>query len=111
CFDIRLIEGVDAENRSGNRRRHLPLEERLAEIAERRERQPHDRLATVFERGERGFIARLWIEAQVDEQPIVSVDLGRAERLAIDRDEATSLLARRFREQLLDPCAEVDERG
>ena len=40
---------------------------------------------------------RLGGEPQIDEQPVVAVDLGRAERLAIDRHDALAVLAGRIR--------------
>ena len=43
-FHVRLIEGVDAENGTGDGRRELPAEELLAEVVGIVERNAHDRM-------------------------------------------------------------------
>ena len=51
------------------------------------------------------------VEPQVDEQAIVAVGRGRAERLAIDGDDALAVLAGGLGEELLEPGAEVVDAG
>ena len=45
--------------------------------------------------------------ADISEHAIVAVHVRRAERLAIHRDQSLAFLARRFRHQLFEPCAEI----
>ena len=50
--------------------------------------------------------------ADIDEEAVVAVKVGIAQRLAIDRDQALALLAGRLGDQLLGPCAKIrDFRG
>jgi hypothetical protein len=49
--------------------------------------------------------------AQIHKDAIIAVDIWRANRLAIDRNEAMAFFACRFGEQLLDPCAEIVDGG
>ena len=50
-FHIRLIERVDADDRTCHCRRNLPAEEFLAEIINIRDGNAHDGLARLFEDG------------------------------------------------------------
>ena len=53
----------------------------------------------------------LRIQPHIDEEPILIVDGGGAERLAIDGDQTLPLFARGFGDQLLEPCAKVRDAG
>ncbi len=46
-------------------------------------------------------------EPQIDEQPVLPVNVRGAQRLAVDRNNGLALLARRFRHQLLKPGTEI----
>jgi hypothetical protein len=45
--------------------------------------------------------------SDVDEEAVVAVKRGIAERLAVDRDQTLAVLAGGFRDQLLGPSAEI----
>ena len=47
--------------------------------------------------------------ADVDEEAILAVERGIAERFAVDRDQALAVLAGGFRDQLFGPGAEIGD--
>ena len=113
-LDVRLIEWVDAEDRSRNRRRDLPAEEFLAEVVAVGDLDAHHRMAGVLEFNESRVRCRRRCSSasrSVDEQTIVAIDAGGSERLAVDRDQSLAVLAGRFRQQLLEPRAEIRNAG
>ena len=57
-FDIGLVEGVDADDRAGDRGGDFPAEEFLAEIVNVGERDADDRMAGLFERRDFGVLSR-----------------------------------------------------
>jgi hypothetical protein len=66
-----------------------------------------------FERGDGAVLLHVSFARQshMDEQAIVSIDIGGPERFCIDRDEPLAVLAGRFRQQLLEPCPEICNAG
>ena len=99
------------DHRAGDRGGDLEAEELLADVVgamSARCAPPDGRpapsaassssCAVVFGRG-----------AQIDEEAVVAVDGGVAERLAVDRDQALAVLAGRLGDQLLDPGAEIGD--
>ena len=73
-----------------------------------RQRDAHDRLSGGFERRDGRVLLAILIggQPQIGEQPVGAVDRRRADRLAVDRNDAAAELAGRFGEQLLEPGAE-----
>ena len=65
-------------------------------------------LLQLVERCRRGRIALLF-EAQIDKEPIGAVNLGLAQRLAVDRDQPLALFPGQFRDELLRPRAEIGD--
>ena len=110
-LDVRLVERVDAEHGAGDRRGDLEAEEFLADMVDRLHDDADHRMPGLLQRGElvvmRGVVFALG--AQVDEEAVVAVERGVAERFAIDRDQALAVLAGRFRDQLLGPGAEIGD--
>ena len=106
-------KGLIPITRSRDRRRELPPEELAAEVVEVVDPDPDDRLPGALDRLDRRVLLRVGVGAKphVDEQAIVAVRVRRAERLAVDGDHALPLLAGRLRQQLLEPGAEVADRG
>ena len=110
-LDIGLIKRVDADDRPGDRRGHFPAEELLPELHPVVHGDPHDRLSRGLQRGNPALLVRVWIgrQPQIGEQAIVAVNRGRAQRLAIDRDDPLAELAGRFSEELLKPRAKIGD--
>ena len=71
-----------------------------------------DRMTGAFEIRKLGVVLGMvfGIEREVDEKPVVAIDLRSAKRLAVDRNQALAVFAGGFGEQLLDPGAEACER-
>ena len=64
-----------------------------------------------FQRGQLRVMRRVVFAfgAKVDEEAILAVERGIAERLAVDRDQALAFLAGGFRDQLFGPGAEIGD--
>ena len=112
-LDIGLIERIDAEDRAGDRGGDLPAEEFLADVIAIGDGDAHDRMPARSSAATASscFGIRFARQPQIDEQAIRAVDVGRAQRLGVDRDEALALLAGRFGEELLEPGAEIGDAG
>ena len=97
-LDIGLVERVDADDRAGDRGRHLPAEEFLSELHRVGDDDPHHRLARRFERGDRVLLLGILVsgEPQIGEEPVVAVDRGGSERLGVDRHDPLAELAGRL---------------
>ncbi|OIQ65951.1 hypothetical protein GALL_524860 [mine drainage metagenome] len=69
----------------------------------------HHGMSGVFQRGKlpvmRGVVFALG--AQVDEEPVVAIECRIAQWFAVDRDQALTVLAGGFGDQLLGPGAEI----
>ena len=72
-LDIGLVERIDADDRAGDRGRHLPAEKLLAELQRSRDRDAHNRVPGRFERRDRPLLFAVLAvgEPQIGEQPIV----------------------------------------
>ena len=112
-LDVGLVEHVDAEHGARDGRRELPPEELGAEVVEIVHRDPDDRVSRALERLHHAvlMLVRRGREPEVHEEAVRAVDLGRAEGLAVDGDQPLPLLASRLGEELLEPRAEVVDRG
>ena len=108
-FHIGLIEGVDPDDRPGDRRRDFPAEEFLADIVDVGKLDAYNGLARLFESGDGGVLRliRLGLQTEIREHAIVAVNRRLAERFAVDRDNALADFAGRFGEKLLEPRAKV----
>ena len=110
-LDVGLVERIDAEHGAGDRGRDLEAEEFLADMVDRFHHDADHRMPGLFQRGELVVMAAVVFAfgAKVDEEAVVAVDGGIAERLAVDRDQALAVLAGGFRDQLLGPGAEIGD--
>ena len=77
CFvlaglDVRLIEGIDAEDRTGNGHGELPAEEFLTDVIAIGDSDAHDRVTCFFNGGDRVILLRIRFARQphIDEQAI-----------------------------------------
>ena len=112
-FDVRLVERVDAEDRAGDGGGDLPAEELAPQRGARRHLETHHGRAGLGEarQGQEVLGVFVAVELERHEEPIGAVALGGAEGLAVDRDHRPPALAGAFGDQLLDPRADVPERG
>src|SRR5579871_1197124 len=110
-FDIRLVEGVDAEYRAGDGNRHFPDEEQLRNLVTVRDSEFHYRMAAALERGKRRVRRVLFAQTQMYEHAILAVGLTIAERFPVDGYQAFPLLARGLRNQLFEPGADAGDFG
>ena len=94
---VRLVERVDAEHRAAHGGGQLPEQHLAAEVERAAVAELDHRVAGVGQRREAVVLA------DADEEPVVAVDLGRAEPLAGDGDHPGALLAGGLGEELLEP--------
>ena len=110
-FHVGLVERVDAENRAGHGGRHLEPEKFLADMVDRLHDDADDGMPGRLQRLEpvvmRGVVFALGPD--IDEEAVVAVKRGIAERLAVDRDQALAFLAGGFGDQLFGPGAEIGD--
>src|SRR5215468_3567837 len=92
-LDVRLIEGIDGENCTGNRGCKLPAEELLADLIAVSDRNAHDRIARSLERRHRVILCSICLvrQPQIGEYTIFVVNLRGPKRFCVDRDEALAL--------------------
>ena len=110
-FDVGLVERIDAEDRARDRGRHLEAEEFLADMVDRFHDDADHGMPGRFQRVEpvvmRGVVFAFGPD--IDEEAVVAVERGIAERFAVDRDQALAVLAGGFGDQLLGPGAEIGD--
>ena len=106
---VRLVEGVDAEERAGDRGGEFPREEDLAEVLGVVQDEIDDGMAGVGQLLQLGDVVGA-AQADADEDAVLAV-VGRfQQRLAGDWEDALPLLAGRLGDELLDPEAERVQR-
>ena len=105
-LDVGLIERIDVQHRPRDGDRHLQEIEHLAQLIRLGDRDAHDRMPGRLERRQRRRLGGLAV-AQVEEDAVLAVVLGRRHRLAVDRDQAFAPLAGRFRDELFGPGADA----
>src|SRR5262249_48005864 len=90
-------------------RRDLPAVEFLAHVVDIRQLDVHDWLSSLAQRFHllRLLAIRLARQAEINEDPVAAINVGRGQGLAIDRDETLALLASALGQELFQPCAEV----
>src|SRR5580698_613803 len=112
-LDVRLIKSIDSDNRACDGSRNLPAEEFLPQAISIGHRDSNYRLPGFFQRGDLGILCGVWrgLQTEIGEDAVVSVDLWRTRRFAVNRNDAFALLACRFREQLFKPRTEIRNSG
>src|SRR5215831_3588868 len=108
-FHIRLVEGIDSNDRSCDSGRNLPAEKLLAQIIDISHVNAHDWLTGFTQRVDAGILARVHciLQPQVSEDPIIAINLRRPKLFTVDGDQAFALLAGALRKQLLKPGAQI----
>ena len=91
-----MVERIDPDHGTRDRRREFPLEELTTEFIDIRDAQTDDRLARSLEclHGRVLFGVRIGVQTNVYEYTVAAVRFGRPERLAIDRDDPFAELPR-----------------
>src|SRR5262245_26954671 len=109
CFDVRLVECVDAEDRTCHGGRDFPAEELLAQAVGFFDGNANDGIAGALETADRPILGgiRCRFEASVDEHAIVAVPVRRTNSLVINGNEPLAGLSCRLSEQLFEPRTEV----
>ena len=112
-FDVGLVECVDAEDRSGYRGGNFPAEEFLAEVIRVGHSDVDNGMPCFFECGDFGVLCRVrrGFQSDVGEDPVLAIHSRCCQRFAIHRDDALAQFAGRLRNQLLKPCAEIENTG
>ena len=112
-LDVRLVEGVDPEDRSGDRGCDFPAIHLRAQVDRVGERDPDDGMPGI--RGRIGeYVARRLLvrrraravgrgHGEADEDAVRAVRRHVADRLPVDRNDAGAVLARALRQELLEP--------
>src|SRR6266851_180566 len=94
-LNIRLIEGVDADNRAGGRRGYFPAHELLADIDPIRNRDHHGGNAGLSQHLERRVLRKIAAAFELEEREhaVLAVILRVDQRLVADRNQAGAFLA------------------
>ena len=110
-FHVGLVERIDAEDRARHGGRHLEPEKFLADMVDRFHDDADHGMSGRLQRLEpvvmRGVVFAFG--ADIDEEAVVAVKRGIAERLAVDRDQTLAVLAGGFGDQLFGPGAEIGD--
>jgi hypothetical protein len=110
---VGLVERIDANDGAGDRGRDFETNEFLDDMREGTLRDANDGMIRRFEFLQFGLVLGIIfaLEREIDKEPIVAIDFGPAQRLAVDWDQAFAMFAGGFREELLGPGAEAGKRG
>ena len=118
CFDfarfhIGLVKCVDADHRTCHGCGEFPAEEFLAQVVDLRHGDADNRLAGALKRSDAGILLRVrrCFQPQVGEHPVVPVNIGRADPLAIHWNDAVTFFARGLCDQLFEPRAQIRNSG
>src|SRR6267154_5244852 len=89
-FDVRLVEGVDADDRTGHGCRDLPAEKLFADGVRILHGDPDDRLARFLQRFDSGILRAIGrgLEPEIREYAIRTVVFGRGHAFAVYRDDS-----------------------
>ena len=109
-FNVWLVECVDSDNRARNSGGNFPAEKFLAECVHVWQRYANHWIAGFFERCNCCILplVRFVRELQIRENAIVPVGIGLRGLLAVHWNNSLANFARGFGNQLLKPCAEVE---
>src|SRR5579863_8291126 len=112
-FNVRLVERIDADDRTSDGGSDFPAQHFLAQLINVRHGDANYRLARLLERRYGGVLLRVRrrFQAQVREQAIVSVDSGSADGFAVHRNQTLAVLAGGFSEKLFEPRADIGDAG
>ena len=104
-LDVGLVEGIDAQHRAGDGGRDLEAEKLLAQVPGVPHDDARDGMSRPRQRPDELVLARIFapFELDIDEEAVAAVALNGPKRLVDDGDQPFFLLARAFREELLQP--------
>src|SRR5262249_57066458 len=89
---VGLADGLEPQRRTSHRRCQLPAHELATQVELVAEGQCDHRLSGPLQRAY-GLLFRITVDAHVNEQPVRSVCLGTAERLALHGHDSLALPA------------------
>ncbi len=109
---VRLVEGIDAEDSARGGGGNFPAYEFLPQIPKILQLNGDHRLACFTQQDHTALqhLIRGVLHAEVDENPILSVNGWLAKRLTSYRQEAGAILACAFRQKLLEPHSQGGNR-
>jgi hypothetical protein len=107
-LDVRLVEGVDAEDDAADGGGDLPADELAPEVDRVGDGDPDDWMAGGLDGVRERVPATVGatIERDADEHPVVPVGTDLAERFEVDRDDPDAVLPGAFGDELFRPRAE-----
>src|SRR4029077_17885469 len=110
-LDIRLVEGINANDRASHGGRYLPAEEFLAYVPDVLHADTRDRMASSLQRRHRLALQciLLSIKLKGGKETVVAIALGCCHRLVCERDQPATVLARAFRQKLFQPSSEIGD--
>ena len=110
-LDIRLVKGINANDRASHGGRDLPAEEFLAYVPDVLHADTSDRMARPLQRRHRLALQciLLSLKLKVGKEPVVAIAFGCCKRLVCERDQPAPVLARAFRQKLFQPSAEIGD--
>src|SRR5258708_37697368 len=110
-FDVRLVEGVDADDGACDGGGDFPAKKFLAEIIGVRQSDAHDGMPSFFERSDRGILGlvRLRCQTHISENAIVAIGSRLGEAFAINRNNALADFSGGFGKQLFQPSAKIED--
>src|SRR5690348_14203700 len=110
-FDIGLIEGVDADDGTGDGGGDFPAKKFLADRVGIGNGDADDRMACLFDGGDGGVLRLVWFGGQpkVSENAIVAVELRLCELFTVDGNDALADFSCGFGNELFEPGAEIED--
>ena len=96
--DVELIERIDSDNRTGDGCRNLPAEEFRAQVVNVGYRNSYDGVSGLFDRSQLGFLicVSACVQPNLNENPIVTVNLRRPQQFTVHRDDPLTNFACRL---------------
>src|SRR5258708_18635565 len=110
-FNVRLVEGVDPDDRTGDGCGDFPTEKFLPEVVSIWQRDAHHRMPGFFERSDRGILRLVGLrcQTQISEDTIVAVGSWLGEAFAINRNNALAYFSGGFVNQLFEPRSKIED--
>src|SRR6266699_5817435 len=108
-FYVRLVESIDADDRSSHGGRNFPAEELFTNRIRLLNRDVHDWLACFLQSFNRRVLPVIGrgFEAKIGKYAVTPVVLGLGQSLPINGNDSLSDFPCRFREKLFEPGAKI----
>src|SRR5262249_40027961 len=93
-LDIRLVERIDPDDGARGSYRKLEAEELLRDVVWRLQHDAHNRMSGLLQCVQRARVVGIGLVCgpQIDEEPVIAINAGRADWLPIDGDQALAVL-------------------